>query len=93
MSCKLCVVGGFFFKRGGGHLGWPGWVEFQRVLFRYFARGPPNLCALLLLSPPPPPPAPSFCVHVCGGVPREAGHTVTLRGQKAEHSCVESRTL
>ena len=28
-----------------------------------------------------------------GGVPREAGHTVTLRGQKAEHSCVESRTL
>ena len=31
------------------------------------------------------------CVCVC--VPREAGHTVTQRGQKAEHSCVESRTL
>ena len=25
---------------------------------------------------------------MCGGVPREAGHTVTHRGQKAEHSCV-----
>ena len=28
------------------------------------------------------------CVSVCGGGPREAGHTVTHRGQKAEHSCV-----
>ena len=25
---------------------------------------------------------------MCGGVPRKAGHTVTHRGQKAEHSCV-----
>ena len=25
---------------------------------------------------------------MCGGVPREAGHTVSHRGQKAEHSCV-----
>ena len=25
----------------------------------------------------------------CGGVPREAGHTVTMRGQMAEHGCVD----
>ena len=29
----------------------------------------------------------SLLASMCDGVPREAEHTVSLRGQKAEHSC------
>ena len=33
-----------------------------------------------------------ICLDCLEDIAREAGHTVTLRDQKAEHSCVESRT-